>query len=132
MHFTSIHFSNIEQTAALAIFGDLNIPLPDAKKLPAGKNEFALVLGGASAVGKVCNPYRISSNTASCLQDISTCSCSSKPYTFFSICHCVLALNTNPFKAASQLLKACGYKVIATASPSSFDVSSQDLLIFGS
>jgi len=65
------------QTAALAIFKDLKIPIPSPADLPAPKGEWALVLGGASSVGKM----------------------------------------------AIQILKVCGYKVIATASKSSFGVA---------
>jgi len=63
-------------TASLAVFKDLKIPIPDPKRLPSLKEEWALVLGGASSVGKM----------------------------------------------AIQILKACGYKVIATASIGSFGV----------
>jgi NADPH:quinone reductase-like Zn-dependent oxidoreductase len=41
------------QTAALAVFKDLKIPIPSPADLPAPKGEWALVLGGASSVGKM-------------------------------------------------------------------------------
>jgi NADPH:quinone reductase-like Zn-dependent oxidoreductase len=41
------------QTAALAVFKDLKIPIPSPANLPAPKGEWALVLGGASSVGKM-------------------------------------------------------------------------------
>jgi NADPH:quinone reductase-like Zn-dependent oxidoreductase len=44
---------NNVQTACLGVFNGLNIPLPDAANLPAPSNEWALVLGGASSVGKI-------------------------------------------------------------------------------
>lgn len=40
------------QTAALAIFVGLKVPLPDPKNLPQPKDEWLVVLGGASSVGK--------------------------------------------------------------------------------
>ncbi|KAL2802322.1 chaperonin 10-like protein [Aspergillus granulosus] len=40
------------ETAALGIFKGCAIPLPDPDNLPAPKNEWAVVLGGASTVGR--------------------------------------------------------------------------------
>ncbi|KAL3458211.1 chaperonin 10-like protein [Aspergillus heterothallicus] len=40
------------ETAALGIFKGCAIPLPDPDSLPAAKNEWAVVLGGASTVGR--------------------------------------------------------------------------------
>ncbi|PCH00148.1 Polyketide synthase, enoylreductase [Penicillium occitanis (nom. inval.)] len=40
------------ETAALGIFPGCNIPLPDVDNLPGPKNEWAVVLGGASNVGR--------------------------------------------------------------------------------
>jgi NADPH:quinone reductase-like Zn-dependent oxidoreductase len=37
----------------LGIFNGLNVPVPDPKNLPAPKDEWALVFGGASSVGKI-------------------------------------------------------------------------------
>lgn len=39
-------------TAFLGIFDGLNIPLVDPDNLPSAKDEWVLVFGGASAVGK--------------------------------------------------------------------------------
>jgi NADPH:quinone reductase-like Zn-dependent oxidoreductase len=44
---------NLLKTACLGIFRGLNTPLPDPKNLPAPKDEWVLVLAGASSVGKV-------------------------------------------------------------------------------
>lgn len=64
-------------TACLGVFVGLNIPIPeDPKILPPATNEWVLVLGGSSSVGKF----------------------------------------------ALQLLRALGYKVVATCSPRSADV----------
>lgn len=41
-----------QQTAALAVWSGLKVPLPDPNNLPAPKNEWVIVLGGASSVGK--------------------------------------------------------------------------------
>lgn len=74
-------------TACLGVFGGLNIPIPeDPKTLPTSNDEWVLVLGGSSSVGKF----------------------------------------------AVQLLKALGYKVIATASAKSSEVSNAIALIGGS
>ena len=43
---------NTEQTASLGVFAGLNIDLPDPAKLPSQKDEWVVVLGGASSVGK--------------------------------------------------------------------------------
>jgi len=40
------------ETAALGVFGGLNINLPDPSDIPEEKNEWAVVLGGSSSVGK--------------------------------------------------------------------------------
>jgi len=64
------------ETAALAVWTGLEIPVPDPKNLPAPKDEWVIVQGGSSSVGK------------------------------FSI----------------QLSKLCGYRVIASCSPSSIEV----------
>ncbi|OAP56807.1 hypothetical protein AYL99_08919 [Fonsecaea erecta] len=40
------------ETACLALFGDLGVPLPDPKNLPAPRDEWIIILGGASSVGK--------------------------------------------------------------------------------
>ncbi|KAL3443720.1 chaperonin 10-like protein [Aspergillus insuetus] len=40
------------ETAALGVFRGCEIPLPDPDNLPAPKNEWAVVLGGASTVGR--------------------------------------------------------------------------------
>jgi len=45
--------AHLLQTATLAVFKDLKIPIPDPKRLPAPKEEWALVLGGASSIGKM-------------------------------------------------------------------------------
>lgn len=71
-------------TACLGVFGGLNIPVPnDPKNLPTGNDEWVLVLGGSSSVGKF----------------------------------------------AVQLLKALGYKVLATASPKSGEVSDTIVMV---
>jgi len=64
------------ETAALGIFAHLNVPIPNPKSLPSPKDEWALVIGGASSVGRM----------------------------------------------AVQIFKLAGYRVIATASPSSSEV----------
>jgi NADPH:quinone reductase-like Zn-dependent oxidoreductase len=43
----------IFQSATLAIFKDLKVPIPSPKNLPSPKQEWALVLGGASSIGKM-------------------------------------------------------------------------------
>ncbi|EXJ71886.1 uncharacterized protein A1O5_04387 [Cladophialophora psammophila CBS 110553] len=40
------------ETACLALFGGLGVPLPDPKDLPGPQDEWIVVLGGASSVGK--------------------------------------------------------------------------------
>lgn len=40
------------ETACLGLFGGLQIPLPDPKNLPAVQDEWIVVLGGASSVGR--------------------------------------------------------------------------------
>jgi NADPH:quinone reductase-like Zn-dependent oxidoreductase len=40
------------ETACLGLFDGLNITLPDPKNLPASKDEWVIILGGASSVGK--------------------------------------------------------------------------------
>jgi len=45
-------YSRAKQTAALGIFKELKVPIPDPKNLPAPLDEWALVFGGASSVGK--------------------------------------------------------------------------------
>ena len=40
------------QTACLGIFNGLAIDIPDVKNLPAEKDEWVVILGGASSVGK--------------------------------------------------------------------------------
>lgn len=40
------------ETACLGLFDGLGLPLPDPKNLPASKNEWIIILGGASSVGK--------------------------------------------------------------------------------
>ncbi|KIX10628.1 uncharacterized protein Z518_01712 [Rhinocladiella mackenziei CBS 650.93] len=40
------------ETACLGVFAGLNIPLPDPQNLPGPRDEWVIVLGGASSVGK--------------------------------------------------------------------------------
>ncbi|KIW96823.1 uncharacterized protein Z519_02214 [Cladophialophora bantiana CBS 173.52] len=40
------------ETACLALFGGLDVPLPDPKSLPGPQDEWIVILGGASSVGK--------------------------------------------------------------------------------
>ena len=40
-------------TAGLGVFYCLDIPVPDPENLPLAKDEWVLVLGGASSVGKL-------------------------------------------------------------------------------
>jgi len=64
------------ETACLGLFQGLKIPLPDPKNLPPPSDEWVVILGGASSVGK----------------------------------------------AAIQIAKACGYKVVASCSSKSSSV----------
>ncbi|KIW26840.1 hypothetical protein, variant [Cladophialophora immunda] len=40
------------ETACLALFDSLDVPLPDPKNLPGPQDEWIIILGGASSVGK--------------------------------------------------------------------------------
>ncbi|KIX93685.1 uncharacterized protein Z520_10591 [Fonsecaea multimorphosa CBS 102226] len=40
------------ETACLALFDGLDVPLPDPKNLPGPRDEWIIILGGASSVGK--------------------------------------------------------------------------------
>jgi len=43
---------DVSQTACLGVLNGLHIDLPDPKALPGTKDEWVVVLGGASSVGK--------------------------------------------------------------------------------
>ena len=82
------------QTASLGIFAGLNIDVPNAKSLPSSKDEWIVVLGGSTSVGKFAVQV--------CTHDFRS----------------ELATNANV-----QLAKLCGFKVIGSASESSSSVS---------
>lgn len=73
------------QTAALGVLSGCNLTLPDPENLPSAKDDWALVLGGSSNVGR------------------------------FGI----------------QLFKTCGYRVIASCSTQSAEVSFPESLMSG-
>jgi NADPH:quinone reductase-like Zn-dependent oxidoreductase len=48
----------MSKTSSLAVFGKLGVPVPDPKNFPAPKDDWALVLGGSSSVGKAAVQVR--------------------------------------------------------------------------
>ena len=59
------------ETACLGLFDGLGLTLPDPQNLPSGKNEWIIILGGASSVGKAAiqlakaSGYKVASSCSS-------------------------------------------------------------------